>query len=197
FSPGEPAAIHPVLARLRSEDRIVCGIVGRLDPDKRPFHLLELAEATRDALPRLAFAFVGTGSMENEIRQAITERNLQERVFLLGWQPSMVDCYRQMDILLHLNETEGFGLIFIEAMASELPVIGADGSAVREIVRPGQDGFICKLGEWSQWLEALRELHDPDLRQQIGKAGRERVCKHFSIAVMCDHYAEVYQRLLA
>jgi glycosyltransferase involved in cell wall biosynthesis len=197
FSPGEPSCAQGLIERLRGAGRTILGVVGRVDTDKGCETVLDLAEVTRSQMPHLAFVFVGTGDMEEGLRAECNRRGLSQRIFFLGHQQEMVSVYRQIDILLHLCPDEGFGLVFIEAMACGKPVVAAAGSAVHEIVVLGETGFICQPGNWDEWKNALRVLGSPEARDRMGLAGRLRVQESFSLNATCAAYAKLYAHVRA
>ena len=195
FCPGEITTPNSLLARLRSEGRVLCGIVGRVARGKRSMDVLDLAEATVRELPQLAFVFVGDGILSEQVRVEVRQRGLEDRVFLLGFQSEIAEVYRQLDVLVHVSPHEPFGLIYIEAMACGLPVVGAAGSAVHEIVLPNETGFICNPGKWEEWTQALQELAEPERRRYMGDAGLQRARENFSVEAMVDKYVALYREV--
>jgi glycosyltransferase involved in cell wall biosynthesis len=76
---------------------------------------------------------------------------------------------------------EPFGIPLIEAMAAGLPVITTRGGAASEIVVDGETGLLVERGDVGSLVSALCTLlRDPDLRRQMGRAGRERAARLFT-----------------
>jgi len=196
FTPGEPTNANAVISELHAAGSCVVGIVGRMDQDKRPLDVVDLAETTLADLPKLAFVFVGSGTVKEAIRTEIARRGLTGRVSILGYQTNMVDIYRQIDVLLHMTPDEPFGLVLIEAMSCALPVVAAAGGAANEIVVDKETGHLCTLGRTSEWTEAFRALQHAEARRKFGRAGRARVLQHFAIECMVDAYKGMYRRIL-
>ncbi len=90
---------------------------------------------------------------------------------------------------------EAFGIVLLEAMASGLPCVTTElGTGTSFIVQDGITGFAVPPGEPGALASAIhRLLEDPDLREQMGAAGRERVLKEFTAARMVRRVERVYQ----
>lgn len=74
--------------------------------------------------------------------------------------------------------------VFIEALASSLPVIATDTGAAREVVRHGETGFLIPVGDAIALAEAMQTLiDDPALRLRMGHNGRELIEQHYNAAV--------------
>jgi spore coat protein SA len=85
----------------------------------------------------------------------------------------------------------------VEAMACELPVAAARGGAVPEIVKDGETGFLVDRGNASELAQAvLHLLGNEELRESMGRAGRQRVRELFSWNRTTDILLERYKSLL-
>lgn len=90
----------------------------------------------------------------------------------------LVAAYRGHD-LLALPSYEGFGIVFLEAMRFELPVIAARSGAAHEIVRHGENGFLVPPGDAATLAQHLTALAaDPAMRRQFSAAARARYAAH-------------------
>src|SRR5690606_41583474 len=92
------------------------------------------------------------------------------------------------------SHDEGFGLPALEAMASGVPVIAADGSALREVV--GGAGLLVPPDEEEAWVQAvLRLRRDPELRRDLIDAGLARAAR-MSWELCAQRTLQVYRRAL-
>jgi glycosyltransferase involved in cell wall biosynthesis len=74
---------------------------------------------------------------------------------------------------------EGFGIVFLEAMASSLPVVAGRAAAVPEVVEDGVTAMLVDPEDDAELARTLgRLLDDPTMRLQLGSAGRARVCRY-------------------
>jgi phosphatidyl-myo-inositol dimannoside synthase len=129
-----------------------------------------------DAFPATRYAIAGSGNDLPRLRQLARETGVEGQVDFLGQisEPGKSDLYRRATIFIMPSRGEGFGLVFLEAMAYRLPCIAGNLDASREIVRDGVNGFTVDPGDSEAVAAAvLRLLSDPDLRTAMGEAGRQ------------------------
>lgn len=116
----------------------------------------------------------------------------------LGFQKDMPALYQQASIVcLPTRYREGIPVTLLEAAACGKPLVATDMPGCREIVKPGENGFLVKPGDVGSLTDALEELLiDAELRRKFGLYGRSLVEKNFSDKkVIADTFA-VYQELL-
>ena len=101
---------------------------------------------------------------------------------------------RAFDAFALTSVHEGFGLVLVEAMAAERPVIATRSGAIPEVVIEGETGFLAITPE--DFAEALTKLCDQNLRERFGAAGRRRVQECFDLDRMCAETDAAYLDLL-
>lgn len=148
-------------------------------------HLLIAALAqVRESVPDVQLIITGrqdSPAYLADIEKEIVELGLSDHVHLPGIIPEddLLGWYQNADlfVLPSLNvggKFEGFGLVFLEAGACGLPVIGTTGSGVEEAVIDGETGLLVPQNNIPALAEAMvRLLRDESLRQQMGAAGRK------------------------
>jgi glycosyltransferase involved in cell wall biosynthesis len=116
--------------------------------------------------------------------QASLPEDVAAKVWFLGMfqRPELVDRYYGSDIFAFAPIwDEGFGLPAVEAMAAGLPVVTSRSGTLVETVVDGKTGFLVEKNDPEQLAHALlRLLNDADLREAMGRAGRQRVMGHFT-----------------
>ncbi len=114
------------------------------------------------------------------LEQEATRLGIRDRVRFWGHRQNAAELVRQCDVAMHCSEREPFGLVIPEAMACGVPVIASDVQGPREIIRPGETGFLAPAGDAEAFTVALRRLlGDGDLRRRIGEAGRAEAVRRF------------------
>jgi glycosyltransferase involved in cell wall biosynthesis len=87
--------------------------------------------------------------------------------------PELFELYRRADVFVLPTRADTLGLVFAEALAAGLPVIGCDVGAARELVIPGKTGLLVAPGSPDELAAAIRTLADsPELRARMGAHGR-------------------------
>jgi glycosyltransferase involved in cell wall biosynthesis len=179
----------PPMDRVRPANplRVLC--VGRLVRQKAFGSVLEAVAMSR--APSVV-RIVGDGPLRTPLMaQAVS---LGERVEFSGWvdRSDLPAQYRWADVLCLPSFEEGMPNVVLEAMAAGLPTIASDVYGMRDLVEPGQTGFLVPPAAPASIARALEHLAaQPDLVRQMGERGRAAAAGHTWSAVAAD-----YRRLL-
>jgi glycosyltransferase involved in cell wall biosynthesis len=157
-------------ARLGSDDETsVIAYVGRLVREKRLDTLGQVSERIAHLDHRLLV--VGDGPDRAMLEQAVPHAFFTG--FLTG--EDLATAYASADIFLFPSDTETFGAVTLEAMASGLPAVCADATGSRSLVVPGVTGFLAPRGAAAVFAGHIETLaRDPSLRRRMGAAARAR-----------------------
>lgn len=110
---------------------------------------------------------------------------------------AIVSLYRECDALIFPSRLEGFGLVAQEAQACGLPVIASNSSALPEIVKDGETGFLCEQDNIAEFVSAARALANSSERwRAMGNAARSYAEGSFAIKIMADRYISAYESVL-
>ncbi len=101
------------------------------------------------------------------------------------------------DVLVEPSTVDSFGYVYLEAWASNIPVIAADSGAISEVVNDKLNGLLVQPGNVEDIVRAIRHLIlNPDFRILLAKNGRKKVEDIYNIANMAKKTLQVYQELL-
>lgn len=142
------------------------------------------------------YHIIGDGQYLEAIAFCRHQLGLEDCVCLLGAQPRerVREQMLWADIFLHAAVSEGFCNAVLEAQAMRLPVVCSDADGLPENVLDGVTGFVVPRRDPEALAEKLALLAtDPELRQRMGQAGRERVCDRFTLGQQISAFAEFYQ----
>lgn len=105
--------------------------------------------------------------------------------------------YEQADIFALLSIEEGLALVIPQAMAMGLPIVATPNTGAEAVMRPNIDGLLVPIRDPTRAAEAIQRLVDePDLRQAMGIAARQRVSDGFSWVDYGNRAADIYARIL-
>lgn len=105
--------------------------------------------------------------------------------------------FRAADVFALPSRTESFGIVYLEAWANDLPVIGARAGAVTEVVKDGVDGLLAPFGEPHALAEAIARLMDStELRSSLGAAGRAKVEARFTWDAVLARVSAAFEEVL-
>ncbi len=141
---------------------------------------------------------VGDGPERMSAMGVAKQLGIADRIKLIGNQEAIENILPCADLVFQPSEHESFGLVHLEAMACEIPVIGTDSGGVREVVVDGETGYLCEVGDTDTMAErAIEILTNPELAEALGRAGRKRAIERFSEKAIVDEYEQLYQDLVA
>jgi glycosyltransferase involved in cell wall biosynthesis len=146
---------------------------GRIEPVKNPLFALDVAARTAQRLNRkVSILFVGAGSEEENVKKEAARRSdLVEAVFSgFAAQHQLPSLYRSARVFLFPTLWDPWGVVANEACAAGLPVIVSPEAGVAgELVRDGENGFVCELdaGAWAERAASL--LAQPDRLQDFSR----------------------------
>ena len=173
--------------RLGIEGNIVLS-VGSLVRAKGFDLIPEVAKIVNSKL-RASFLIVGGGPEEEVIRRRAREEGVEDRVILVGkrsYEETAI-YYRAADLLLHPARYEGYGLTALESLAAGTPVVATDTGGVRDVVIDGVDGFLLDRDASMIAERVIHLLQDDNLREEMGRKGRERALKRSWRAVTQEY----------
>jgi len=177
--------------------------VGRLIERKGVDTLIDAVKGLRKELVDIRLNIVGTGPLHQRLSERICRENIGAYVSLKGAvsDEELVRLYRISDLfvlahrMLENGDTEGCPLVFAEAGAHGLPVIGGTGGGASTIILDGTTGYIVNmrnLGELKSKIKLL--LTDRDLAESMGQAGREKIQKSHSPEAIGEKYRKAIAR---
>ena len=139
---------------------------------------------------------VGEGPEKTEAMAYVNKNGLNEKVLFLGNSNEIDKILCYSDLFLLPSEMESFGLVALEAMAKEVPVISSNAGGLSEVNKHGVTGFLSEIGDVTSMAEnALKLLLDDDKLKQFKKQAKEQA-QLFDIDVVVNQYEEIYQKAL-
>ena len=183
-----------------SDAELVVGIVGRFTPWKGQELFLRLAQAWNERKAPGHFVLAGHAFNEEQgfetgLRAFVANQGLGDRVHFVPFLPNIAAALSDLDVLVHASlRPEPFGRVIIEAMAVGVPVIAAKDGGVPEIVEHGVNGLLAVPGSLEDYVRHLEQLaSSPQLRSQLGAAGRQNVEARFTL----ERVGEAFDRVFA
>jgi glycosyltransferase involved in cell wall biosynthesis len=152
--------------------------VARMYPRKRLDDLLRAAVLLRDGIPDARIRIVGRGPEWEPLVRLHGELGLRDSVALLGDLPreQLAAEYVNADVFCLPSVQEGFGIVFLEAMAAGLPVVACRAAAIPEVVLDQITGVLTPPRDPTALAHRLEELaRDPGRMRRLGEEGRRRV----------------------
>ncbi len=192
---GEPER-QAARATLKLGDHTpVVGFVGRFDDPKNEAWVIDLADLSREIAPHAIFVMQGEGPREEEVRRAIRNRGLTERVLVREYgDPTPV--YRAADLVVIPSFLEGFSYVTTEAMAIGCAVLRTRTAGWEEHIIEGQTGQSCKIEREAFLMAGLEMLGDPDGLRAIGQRAAAHVREHLTLPRQIEDTIRLYRSMI-
>jgi len=172
-------------------DEVLLVTVGRLVPRKALDQLVTLLESFAN-LP-LRLLIIGTGPEQSSLEALARERRVTDRVRFMGYvgDDEKFAILKMCDVYVSTSQHEGFGLVFLEAMASSLPVVCYDEGGQTDFLEDGVTGFLVPLNDRERFAARCgRLIQDEAARKTFGRNNLQRVEPYY-----IENCALAYERL--
>jgi glycosyltransferase involved in cell wall biosynthesis len=180
----------------QSEREVTIGMVSRLTHVKRHDLAISAVAHLIGAGLKVQLIIVGEGESRADIERCVTERGMRSHVLLVGERRGGARLYLDFDIALSTSDSEGSPNSVLEAMAAGCPVVATDVGGTRDVCRHGVDGLLIKAGDVDAIATGLRRLVlSPELRSEMGNAGRIRASEAFSPMAVARKTIALYERI--
>lgn len=206
--PGTPVSVIPYTFELPARDvpprRPASGFtvlfVGRLVERKGVVHLVEALTRIPAAL-QVRVEIVGGGPERAAIAAKAIELGVADRVALRGQLPdadlhaayARADAFVLPAVVDSRGDTEGLGVVLLEAMNFGVPVIGSALGGILDIVVDGESGLLVPPGDPAALADAITRLaSDRELARRLGEGGRSRLTTHFAWPTIVEQWRELY-----
>ncbi len=175
-----------------ADDEIVIGSVSRPKEQDQIIHALALINN-----PKIRLVLAGVD--KEDYQWAIDKYQLANRVDFLGKVDSseILNVYRLFDINILASTMDGFGLVLLEAMAMECPVIATNFGGIPDVVQDQENGLLFDNGDVEILQRHInRLLEDDSLREKLIANGKTSAFDTFSMEKTIDNYEEYFLKLI-
>lgn len=178
-----------------TDDQVLLATVGRLVQRKA---VEQLISAMKELGPHAQLLILGDGPLRQNLQQQAAESGVAPRIHFLGHvdETDKFSILRMADLFVSTSQHEGFGLVFLEAMACALPVVCYDYGGQTDFLENGVTGNLIRLNDIRMFIESCRHLvANPGQRREMGQRNVDRVEPYF-IDRCADRYEEVFAEVI-
>jgi len=202
FSPAESGRAQIPGCPFTDPALFVVGTVGRMQAVKAQILLARAFVVALQREPelskRLRLVMVGDGPLRAEAQAMLESAGMGHLAWLPGERADVPDVMRGLDCFALPSLAEGISNTILEAMAAGLPVVATDVGGNAELVENGMTGYIVPPRDAEALAACLVAMaNGPANAAALGRAGRVRVERHFSLPAMVRAYQNLYDSLLA
>jgi L-malate glycosyltransferase len=162
---------------------------------KRPTDIVDIFVRVQREIPAVLL-MVGDGPERSNAEWSARNNGVEQKVHFLGKQDNIQELIGISDLLLLPSENESFGLVALEAMACEVPVVASRVGGLPEVVTDGVEGFLAEPRDIDSMARyALNILSDKSFRREMGKRAREKA-QQFCSTKIIPLYEAFYRKVL-
>jgi len=177
----------------------VVGIIGRLQAWKGMHVFIDAIARLYPDYPDLKAVIVGgkhdlEPEYPDQLLQQISNHGLDDTIMLAGFQPNPATWLSAFDVFVHASDREPFGLVVIEAMAMERPVVASDTAGPTEVITHGANGLLTPFGSDDLLARAIRTyLDNPGWATEVAQAARDRA-RDFTAERFADRLTQTVRK---
>ncbi len=187
-----------VRKELRLDAKFIWLAIGRFEIQKDYPTLLHAFSGVSQNFPDAVLLICGKGSLENHIKDLVTQLNLQSKIVFLGIRKDISALMNAADAYVMSSAWEGMPGVLLEASATQLPIVATDVSGNGEVVVDQKSGFLVppqNSNALGAAMAKLMGLSEPE-RQQMGRYGREHTVSCFGLENGVKTWENLYFDLL-
>jgi glycosyltransferase involved in cell wall biosynthesis len=179
-----------------SADTKLIGNVSCFKPQKGLHDFIKACSILR-ARKDYHFVLVGDGVLREELQKQSFEAGLQDRLHMLGWRRDVRKILPEFDMILHTAYFEGLPRVFLESMASGVPIVATEVDGATDVIEDGVNGYLVETGDINSMVKYTDLiLSDETLRLRMAEEGRKRLGSQFDIKIMSDKLNEIYAEMM-
>lgn len=170
--------------------------ISNFRPVKRVTDVVRAFKKIQERIPA-RLVMVGDGPERISAVGVAKQLGISDKVTYLGNQSNIEKLLPCADIVFQPSEHESFGLVPLEAMACQVPVVATASGGICEVIEHGVTGFLCEVGDIDAMAGyAITVLSNPKRAAEIGRRARQRVMDVFSKEKVIPQYEALYHRVL-
>jgi len=197
FKPADRSAKQDLKRKFGLSSRTIL-YTGRLAEEKHIDDLIRAVAIVEKSMPDITLVCTGLGNAEASLKQLVKTLCIEKKVLFLGYvEPnSFLQLYQASDLFAVMSTAETECLGMMQAMATGIPVIGANAGGLPEYIAP-QCGYVIEPGDIETLAQKIIHLFEnPEEMESLGQGGFEHV-KQFSTAQITAKWRELFRREIA
>ncbi|WP_281797028.1 glycosyltransferase family 4 protein [Desulforhabdus amnigena] len=172
-------------------------MVGRLDPQKAPYYLIQAFSKVIEIHRNTLLIFAGEGELEESLKAQARRLEIADKVMFLGSRSDIPEILKVSDIFSLSSLWEGLGRSMTEAMLLGIPVVVPNIHGIPEIVLHNETGFLFSPGNVEELAAQLSYVLDhPEEGGRVGANGRALTRRLFDADHMVHNIERIYEMLL-
>ncbi|MDD9266517.1 glycosyltransferase family 4 protein [Paenibacillus sp. GCM10023248] len=174
-------------------DDVLLFYAAEFNTNKNQQMILHAMASLKDSAPNVKLLLAGQGPLKEQCQALAKEMGVTDRVDFLGYRDDIDRLLPMCDVAVASSMREGLPVNLMEAMACALPIIASDNRGHRELVRNDHNGWLIAPNDQEAMAARIKQLAgDKELRESLGKQGREIVERRYAIHQVLDEKRTIY-----
>ena len=172
--------------------------VGNLIPSKRVEGTIRAFAKLHEKWPDMNLTVVGQGELRAGLEDLCDELGVQDCVRFLGQIPNGEVFHRMCEagFFVMVSKPEGFGIVYLEAMAAGCVTIGTEGEGIADLIVSGENGFLVPADDPDAIADVIGQcMAEPQRAKEIARRGRE-AAQNLTWENNAQQYVKLFQKLI-
>lgn len=177
-------------------DKTILGFIGRLDEQKGIIPFINEFAKHKEKFCDCKILLVGSGAQEKEIKDIISQLNLEEFFVLAGFQKDTYKFYPLIDIFFLPSLYEGLPMVLLEAMAFKSPIVSMNVGSIEEVIND-ETGILIEKGDYKRFIKALENIkNNKSKAMEYGNRASRFVSENYNIEYYEKKISNYYNKLI-
>ena len=172
------------------------GNVSAIAPHKDYFTFINTAENLIKRNYNVKFLIIGTGPLEEEIKNYCKQKKLNEHIIFTGFRKDIQEILPELDIFLITSKTEGLGTSILDAFACKVPVVATRAGGIPEIVQHEKSGLLANIKDANQLSKQVERILKGSISKDKIISGQQEILKNFTKSATAEKTLMEYLTLI-
>lgn len=178
-----------------AENEIMIGVVGRLTEQKDPMTMIKAFELVHKENKNTKLMYVGSGELEKNVKQYAKEKNILDKIIITGWVDNVEQYIPAFDIAVLPSKWEGFGLVLIEYMACDKPIIATNVGGIKDIIENEVNGILIPKESPEKLKYAIEKILKRETKYSIIGERYKLIMKKYDIRTVVNNHKTIIERM--
>lgn len=178
------------------KDEILIGVVGIITGKKGHIEAIKTFEKLLEYkdINKIKLCLVGDGPYQVEYEDYCKKNSLESNILFLGRRNDIPDIMNSIDILLHLSNSETFGMVIVEAMAMGKVIVASNLGGIPEIIENNKNGFLVDKDDFYKNAELIKKIiEDKELLKKVRENNLEKVKEKYLLDKTIEKLLKIYE----
>lgn len=181
---------------LHKQKCFIVGNIGRLSKQKGMSYFIQSIPEVLKKYPQTRFLIIGVGEDEQKLRRLVSENEIDDFVFFMGYRKDIQNLISQLDLVVLSSLWEGLPLTPIETFSVGKTIVATAVDGTKEIIEDNKNGLLVEPGNAREMAEKINwMIEHPSEKTNMEKAALEKYYTQFSFDKFVQNYIDYYERM--